>query len=208
MQTGLQRLQTQRTRSPLAFQPDQPFAAGTSSAPKQNPQQPQERRTRAMRSNLVRNLTAVFATAVLGCSAHSALGGDHCFYKGTMFSDGAAACQSGLQYRCDDGEWRSAGLACPAGPLVASRTCEFGGISFSTGAASCQAGSQFRCEDGTWRSLALPCSVGDSPIRIVPSGRTCMYEGATVASNSTICRSGNTFFCSDGEWMNLGTLCR
>ena len=146
---------------------------------------------------------------LVGCVARTAVAVDHCFYKGTMYSDGAAACQSGSQYRCGDGEWRALGVTCtPEGGVVISRTCQFGGIAFSTGAASCQAGTQFRCEDGAWRSLAMPCAAGDSPIKVVPSGRTCMYEGATVANGSTICRSGSTFFCNDGEWANLGTLCR
>jgi hypothetical protein len=143
-----------------------------------------------------------------GFAAHKAQAGDHCFYKGTMYSDGAAACQAGMQYRCTDGDWRSLGVSCMNSPVVASRTCQFGGISFSSGAASCQGGTQYRCEDGMWRSLGISCAIGDSPIRAVPTGRTCMFEGATVANSSTICRSGSTFLCSDGEWVNLGTLCR
>jgi hypothetical protein len=162
-----------------------------------------------MAQNCVRKLLAIAAIALVGCSAHRAMGGDHCFYKGTMYSDGAAACQSASQYRCNDGEWRALGVACTGGgELATSKSCQFSGISFSTGAASCQAGTQFRCEDGTWRTLGLPCAVGDSPIKVVPSGRTCMFNDATVASNSTICRSGITFLCNDGEWVNLGTVCR
>jgi hypothetical protein len=156
----------------------------------------------------IRSVVALCAIGFVGCSAHTAMGGDHCFYKGTMYSEGAAACQSGLQYRCDDGDWRALGVACADSHITLSRACEFGGISFSTGAASCQAGTQFRCEDGTWRSIGMPCAVGDSPIRVIPSGRTCMFNDATVANNSTICRSGATYLCSDGEWVNLGTLCR
>src|SRR5512140_1804344 len=99
-----------------------------------------------MRSATVRNLAGMLVVGLLGCSAHSALGGDdHCFYKGTMFSDGAAACQSGTQYRCDDGEWKALGVSCTIGSLTQSRACEFAGISFSTGSASCQGGTQYRC---------------------------------------------------------------
>lgn len=158
----------------------------------------------------LRTLIVVLAVGVLaGCSPERAVAGDPCFHKGTMYSDGANSCQSGLQYRCTDGEWSALRVACPDSPMVAtSKTCQSGGISFSTGAASCQAGTQFRCEDGVWHSLGIPCSVGDSPIRVVPSGRTCMFNDATVASNSTICRSGLTYLCNDGEWVNLGTLCR
>ena len=157
-----------------------------------------------------RNLVTIGALAALACLAQPALADDDesCFFKGTMYSDGAAACQAGSQYRCDEGEWVSLKTACPDSPIATSRTCQFNGISFSTGSASCQTGTQFRCEDGVWRTLGTPCSVGDSPIRVVPGGRTCMFGDATVSSNSTICRSGSTFLCSDGEWMNLGTLCR
>lgn len=153
-------------------------------------------------------LLSISALAMVGCAPHKALAGDHCFVDGTMFSDGAAACQSGMLYRCDGGEWVSSGTVCTEGRLARSRTCEWGGISYSTGSASCQAGNQFRCEDGTWRSLGVTCAVGDSPIRVVPNGRTCMFGGATVSSNSTICKAGITYYCNDGEWVNLGTLCR
>jgi hypothetical protein len=153
--------------------------------------------------------TAALGFALMvGCVAHRAQAGDHCFYKGRMFSDGAAACQGAMQYRCDDGDWRGTGTSCTDSPIVASRPCTFDGMSFSTGSASCQAGTQFRCEDGTWKTLGTACTLGDSPIRAMPSGRTCMYEGATVASASTICKQGTTFLCSDGAWVNLGTLCR
>lgn len=163
-----------------------------------------------LKNSFSRSLVTMAAVGLLlatGCITRNAVAGDHCFYKGTMFSDGAAACQSGTQYRCNDGNWKSLSVACTDTPRP-SRSCDYDGISFSTGSASCQAGSQFRCEDGSWRSLGMPCTVGDSPIRVVPSGRTCMYEGATVSNGSTICRSSSTFLCSDGEWVNLGTACR
>ena len=161
-----------------------------------------------MRRMTICNLAvAAMAVAVLGVG--SARASDHCFYRGTMFSDGAAACQAGTQYRCDDGDWKSLGVACKQEHAFApSRSCEYEGIAYSTGSASCQEGSQFRCEDGSWRRLGMTCGVGDAPIRVIPSGRTCMFDGATVAHNSTICRSGSTFLCSDGEWLNIGTQCR
>jgi hypothetical protein len=112
-----------------------------------------------------------------------------------------------MMYRCSDGEWGSVGSACSDKPLALSRICDFGGVSYSTGSASCQSGAQFRCEDGVWHSLAMPCTVGDAPIRIVPSGRTCMFGDATVSNSSTICKTGTTFLCSDGNWINLGTVC-
>jgi hypothetical protein len=125
--------------------------------------------------------------ALLCGAAGSALADDNCFYKGTMFSEGSAACQTGTQFRCDDGEWKALGVACKEERVVLSRPCKYEGISFSTGAASCQGGTQFRCEDGSWRNIGVPCTVvGEAPIKIVPSGRTCMFDSATVSNGSTI----------------------
>lgn len=132
-----------------------------------------------------------------------------CFNNGTIYSNGAASCQSGLQYRCTNGEWLNLGASCSQEAVQVSRTCQFSDITFPTGAASCQAGTQYRCEDGSWTSLGIACTGGDSPIRPVPGGKTCMLEGgSTVAANSTVCRSGSTFLCSSGDWVNLGTQCR
>src|SRR5947207_15042528 len=130
---------------------------------------------------------------------------DACFFKGTMYSHGATACQTGKQYKCDDGEWKSRDTACQESPAQPSKRCDFGGVAYASGAASCQEGTQYRCEDGSWRKLGLTCPVADAPVRIIPSGRTCMFDGATVANGSAICRSGSTFMCNDGEWSNLGT---
>ena len=152
--------------------------------------------------------TLALATGLLLGLARPSAANDNCFYKGTMFSSGAASCQSGMQYRCDEGEWVATRDSCTGAPVTLSRSCDYNSISYSTGSASCQAGTQYRCEDGAWHSLGTPCSIGDSPVRAMPSGRSCMFDGATVASSSTICRSGTTFVCSDGEWVNLGTMCR
>jgi hypothetical protein len=160
-----------------------------------------------MKRSILSNVVAALGFVVLGCSVQRAVAGDHCFFKGTMFSDGAAACQAGTQYRCNDGDWKALGVACKD-TFSPSKTCEYGSVAYSTGSASCQGGTQYRCEDGRWASLGVTCPIGDSPIRAVPSGRTCMFDGATVSSNSTICRSGSTYLCNDGEWVNLGTLCR
>lgn len=160
--------------------------------------------------NFNRAIPAVAIALLMGCAAQSAQANGACYYSGTKYSEGGASCQSGREYRCSDGEWLSTTHACKASPpeVVALQTCEFAGISFSSGSASCQAGTQFRCDDGAWTSLRMPCAVGDSPIRIIPSGDTCMFGGATVASGSTICQSGTTFLCNDGAWTNLGTVCR
>jgi hypothetical protein len=146
------------------------------------------------------------AFAALACTAQAA--DDPCFYKGTMYSHGATACQSGKEYKCDDGEWHKRDTVCQENAAKASKSCDYGGVSFATGAASCQEGTQYRCEDGSWKRLGHDCPVADAPIRVTPSGRTCMFDGATVANGSAICRSGSTFLCNDGEWSNLGTQCR
>ncbi len=153
---------------------------------------------------------ALGAFLLVGCAAHTAQAGDPCYFNGIKYSDGGASCQNSSEFRCDDGEWMASARACKATePQIAStRPCDFGGISFADGSASCQAGTQFRCEDGKWSSLRMPCSVGDSPVRVIPSGSTCMFGGATVSSGSTICQSGATFLCNDGAWLNLGTVCR
>ena len=158
---------------------------------------------------LITGAVAAGAFVAMTCTVAPARAADDaCFYKGTMYSPGATTCQSGKQYKCNDGEWDKRDIACQDSPGKASKTCEFAGIAFATGAASCQEGTQYRCEDGTWRRLGATCPVADAPIRIVPSGRTCMFDGATVANGSAICRSGTTFLCNNGEWSNLGTDCR
>jgi hypothetical protein len=162
--------------------------------------------------SILRSLTLPLGAALVGalaCAGAAQAANDHCFYKGTMYSDGSMSCQTGAQFRCRDGDWKATGSDCvPEEKVATSKPCSFSGISYSSGAASCQNGTQFRCEDGVWTSLSVPCSVGDSPVRAAPGDRTCMYEGATVASNSTICKNGSTFLCSNGEWANLGTQCR
>jgi hypothetical protein len=163
-----------------------------------------------MHRQMIGRLLAAGALVTATCAVRPAAAADDpCFYKGTMFSDGATACQSGRQFKCDDGEWKHAGdTVCQDAIANPSKSCEYAGVAYTTGSASCQEGTQYRCEDGSWRRLGMTCPVADAPTRLVPSGRTCMFDGATVANNSTICRSGSTFLCNDGQWTNLGTQCR
>lgn len=136
-------------------------------------------------------------------------GQDRCRYQGSTYSHGSTACQSGTQYRCDDGEWEGWGTACPENPQVADKSCDRNGHSYSPGSTICQSDTQYRCDDGAWRSLALACvDADDVQARGGPAGRTCIYRGATVSTQSTICKSGITFLCEDGEWRNLGSACR
>ncbi len=158
-------------------------------------------------------LLAVGALCMAGCNLRPrpfpwVVGSDGCRYEGSMYSHGSTACQSGTQYRCDDGQWKGWGAACAENLPVAGRGCDLDGNSYSTGSVSCQSGSQYRCDDGAWRNLAVACAGGgDGTLRIAPEGRTCMYNGATVATESSLCKRGITFRCEDGEWRNLGTAC-
>jgi hypothetical protein len=162
-----------------------------------------------MTRRIMNGVIAIGAFAAMAYGVQPAAAADDpCFYKGTMFSDGATACQGGKQYKCDDGEWEKRDQVCQEGAATTSKACDFQGVQYATGSAKCDAGTQFRCEDGAWKRLNDSCPVGDAPIRVAPSGRTCMYEGATVSNSSTICRTGSTFLCNDGEWVNLGTQCR
>src|SRR5437870_75878 len=106
-----------------------------------------------MTKTIMRGFAPLLGVALLGVTAGAtrvaSAAEDHCFYKGAMFSDGAASCQSGRKYRCDDGDWKSMGDACSDEKLASSRRCDFDGIAYSTGSASCQSGTQYRCEDGS-----------------------------------------------------------
>ena len=159
-------------------------------------------------------LLAVSALFIAGCDLRprpfsSVFGNDGCRYKDATYSHGSTACQSGTQYRCDDGQWKGWGTACAENLPVAGKGCDLNGNRYSPGSASCQSDTQYRCDDGAWRSLALACIGGsDAPARVAPAGRACMYNGATVATQSTICKSGITFLCEDGEWRDLGSACQ
>ena len=158
-------------------------------------------------------LVALGAIVIAGCDRlphpfGSPLGDDGCQYKETRYSHKSLVCQSGSQYRCDDGQWNGSGIACAEHPLVAAKSCALNGSSYSPGSASCQSGAEHRCDDGMWRSLVVACRSGDIEARMAPDGRACSYNGATVATQSTLCKSGITFRCEDREWHNLGTACQ
>ena len=158
-------------------------------------------------------LLAVGAVLLAGCDSRrrpfdSLFGDDGCKYKETTYSHASAVCQSGSQYRCDDGQWKGLGIACADNPLVAPKSCGLDGSSYSPGSASCQSGTQDRCDDGVWKNLVVACKSGDIEARMAPDARPCTYSGATVATQSTICKAGTTFRCEDSEWRNLGTTCQ
>jgi hypothetical protein len=160
-------------------------------------------------------LLAVSALFIAGCdlrrprSSSSVFGNNACRYKDSTYSHGTTVCQSGTQYRCNDGRWNRRGTACAENLPVAGKSCDLNGKSYSSGSASCRSGTQYRCDDGAWRNLAVACTgSGDRPERGARKGRTCMYNDVTFATRSSICRAGINFRCDDGEWRNLGTACR
>jgi len=146
---------------------------------------------------------------LLGLGVQHALAADDCTYKGAKFSEVAASCQAGVQFRCDDGEWKSAGVACNDKPVAAVQpNCQFGGVTYPNGTASCQQGNQFQCDNGAWAATNVTCPAADSPIKVLPQGRGCSFNDSAVAHNTAICKSGTTYLCSDGDWVILGTKCR
>ncbi len=52
-------------------------------------------------------VAALAVTCVVAGGPRDARAGDSCVYEGTKYSDGAASCQAGVRYKCDDGEWKS-----------------------------------------------------------------------------------------------------
>ena len=158
-------------------------------------------------------LIVLGALLIAGCDRlphlfGSPMGDDGCQYNETRYSHGSVVCQSGSQYRCDDGQWNGSGVACAEHPLVTAKSCAWNGTSSAPGSASCQAGTEYRCDDGVWRSLVVACKSGDIEARMAPDARACSYNGATVATQSTLCKSGITYRCEDREWHNLGTACQ
>ena len=157
---------------------------------------------------MIERYAAILALGTLFV-AGPAFGNTDCKYKGSTYSHGSTACQSGSQYRCDDGEWTGLGTACTEGLPIGPKSCTFNGTPYSPGSASCQSGTQYRCDDGAWVSLAVACPAsGQVGVQMAPVGRPCMYNDATVATESTICKSGIMFRCENGEWHNLGTACQ
>jgi hypothetical protein len=94
-----------------------------------------------------------------------------CAYDGRSYSDGAALCQSGIQYVCEYGQWRNLGRACKASDTnvsdrihgaqparFESRSCVVGGASVANGSSICRSGTTFRCIDGEWVNVSAACS--------------------------------------------------
>jgi hypothetical protein len=134
-----------------------------------------------------------------------------CSYQGRSYGTGMSLCQTGTQYRCENGVWRSQGIACraagdaPAAIFPTARSCVYSGTSYSNGAARCLNGVRFVCADGQWQYVNRGCG---PDVSAATSSASCEIGGATLADGSSICRDGVTFRCSAGSWVNVGTACR
>jgi hypothetical protein len=87
-----------------------------------------------------------------------------CSFRDQTYSAGAAICQSGTQYRCDDSQWRSLGIACQVSnardlnePTRALRDCNVGNTTVGNGSDICRDGSTVRCNDGAWIDTRTAC---------------------------------------------------
>ena len=113
-------------------------------------------------------LRIVIITSAVILGLATAAAADECSYRDQKFSEGASVCQSGTQFRCDDGEWKSLGLPCAGGPhgqagdapMVApagKRSCALGDSTVSSASTVCRSGITFLCNDGEWQNLGRPC---------------------------------------------------
>ncbi len=91
-------------------------------------------------------------------------GAPDCYFRDQTYTSGAAICQSGTQYRCDDSQWRSLGIACELSntrdlnaPTRAPRDCTVGDATVTNGAGICRDGSTVRCNDGAWVDTRTAC---------------------------------------------------
>lgn len=78
---------------------------------------------------LLRTLSflALASCVVVTFSSNVCFAISDCIYSGVNFSDGAVACQSGHQFRCSNGTWRSLDLPCvippPASIVIDPAAC-------------------------------------------------------------------------------------
>ena len=87
--------------------------------------------------------------------------GATCVFNSQSYSDGTEVCQSGMQYRCDEGVWTGLGTTCAAGDTMNApsvRGCIIGGASVASGSSICRSGTTFRCADGNWVNVGTACS--------------------------------------------------
>lgn len=80
-----------------------------------------------------------------------------CTYGAQGYSMGATVCQSGTQFRCENGAWRNLGVPCGVAPPAADRTCMYAGATVASGSSICRDGISYRCSDGAWINLQTAC---------------------------------------------------
>lgn len=78
-----------------------------------------------------------------------------------LVATGAASCQNGTQYRCEDGAWRSLGTACPGDVAIqvipGAKTCMYEEATVASNSTICKSGTTFLCSDGAWTNLGTQC---------------------------------------------------
>src|SRR5262249_1095093 len=98
----------------------------------------------------------------IACSDAGSEAPRNCQFGGVTYQNGAASCQAGTQYRCDNGAWASLGSACPAGDspvriVPQGRACLFNGAPVAHNATTGQDGRTYLCSDGDWVILGTKC---------------------------------------------------
>jgi hypothetical protein len=125
-----------------------------------------------MRTSMGRNLlVAIAAAGLMGCAAHRAFTAEPglelrgCEFAGVKFTSGAANCQAGTQYRCEDGSWKNLGTACTTTasgvPIkvapVAGGSCTLEGTAVGNSSTICSSGTTLLCKQSEWVDLGTAC---------------------------------------------------
>ncbi len=130
-----------------------------------------------------------------------------CNYEGADYLNGSQVCQSGAQYRCEYGTWKTLEGPCALQPVRSQRWCEYEGQSYASGAISCQALRPHRCDDGEWFSIGGRCSGPNGAVQSPPEAQGCAYAGAQFQPSSSRCKGGISFVCQLGRWVDMQMPC-
>ena len=83
-----------------------------------------------------------------------------CTYGGRSYAEGASVCESGTQYRCESGTWRSFGPTCASDGATLPpwpQDCLLDDARVASGSSICRDGTTFRCVDGHWMNVRTAC---------------------------------------------------
>ena len=83
-----------------------------------------------------------------------------CVYRGQNYSQGESVCESGTQYRCESGTWRSFGPTCASDGATLPpwpQDCLLDDARVASGSSICRDGTTFRCVDGHWMNVRTAC---------------------------------------------------